>query len=189
MAGDADRLKCWAAYSDRFDGDARLARRQRPRPRRQPRRPARRSHRGQPADHDHRFGHGKAEALVSLVQVILITISAIFIGFRAVQRLLSGAETGQCELGIGVSLSRSSLTFALIAYQRHVVAAHRIARDRDRPTPLFVRPDAQRLGDRRAGARSVCADLSGADAVFGIADRACGSPGARVGRRVTRSTS
>ncbi len=43
----------------------------------------------QPADYEHRFGHGKAEALASLVQVILITISAIFIGVRAVQRLIS----------------------------------------------------------------------------------------------------
>ena len=42
----------------------------------------------QPADYEHRFGHGKAEALASLVQVILITISAIFIGFRAVERLI-----------------------------------------------------------------------------------------------------
>src|SRR6478752_8291411 len=57
-----------------------------------------------PADHEHRFGHGKAEALAALVQVILITLSAIFIGFRAVQRLLAGAETSQAELGIGVSL-------------------------------------------------------------------------------------
>ena len=51
----------------------------------------------QPADYDHRFGHGKAEALASLVQVILITVSAIFIGFRAVQRLLSGAADRRCR--------------------------------------------------------------------------------------------
>ncbi len=75
----------------------------------------------QPADYDHRFGHGKAEALASLVQVILITVSAIFIGVRAVQRLLSGARTGNAELGIGVSLAAMVLTAALIAYQRHVV--------------------------------------------------------------------
>ena len=46
-----------------------------------------------PADHDHRFGHGKAEALASLVQVILISLSALFIAFRAIQRLLGGAQT------------------------------------------------------------------------------------------------
>src|SRR3954462_14220192 len=75
----------------------------------------------QPADYDHRFGHGKAEALASLVQVILITLSAVFIGFRAVQRLLSGAQTAEAELGIGVSIVAMVLTVALISYQRHVV--------------------------------------------------------------------
>jgi ferrous-iron efflux pump FieF len=74
-----------------------------------------------PADQEHRFGHGKAEALAALVQIIIITVSAIFIGFRAVQRLLAGAETGQAELGIGVSIVAIVLTIALITYQRHVV--------------------------------------------------------------------
>ena len=74
-----------------------------------------------PADHDHRFGHGKAEALASLIQVILITISAIFIGARAVQRLMAGAQTADAELGIGVSIVAMILTVALISYQRHVV--------------------------------------------------------------------
>src|SRR3982751_2332486 len=35
----------------------------------------------QPADSDHRFGHGKAEALVALAQVVLISVSAIGIGW------------------------------------------------------------------------------------------------------------
>ena len=74
-----------------------------------------------PADYDHRFGHGKAEALAALAQVALITVSAAFIGFRAVQRLLTGARTAQAELGIGVSLIAIALTAALITYQRHVV--------------------------------------------------------------------
>jgi ferrous-iron efflux pump FieF len=75
----------------------------------------------QPADYEHRFGHGKAEALAALVQVILITLSAIVIAFRAVQRLLSGAVTADAELGIGVSVIAMVLTMALIAFQRHVV--------------------------------------------------------------------
>jgi len=75
----------------------------------------------QPADRDHRFGHGKAEALAALVQVIIITISALFIGFRSIERLIGGAETSDAELGIGVSLVAILSTFALIAYQRYVV--------------------------------------------------------------------
>jgi ferrous-iron efflux pump FieF len=45
-----------------------------------------------PADRDHRFGHGKAEALAALVQVVLIAFSALGIGWRAVDRLLGGGD-------------------------------------------------------------------------------------------------
>lgn len=75
-----------------------------------------------PADHDHRFGHGKAEALVALAQVILITVSAIGIAWRAVDRLINGAETQAMGDGIAVSLVAIGFTFFLIRYQRHVIA-------------------------------------------------------------------
>ena len=74
-----------------------------------------------PADKDHRFGHGKAEALAALVQVILITLSALFIGYRSMGRLIAGEQTTDAELGIGVSLVAIAFTFALITYQRYVV--------------------------------------------------------------------
>ena len=45
-----------------------------------------------PADHDHRFGHGKAEALVALVQIVLITLSAGWIGYRSVERLMAAYD-------------------------------------------------------------------------------------------------
>jgi ferrous-iron efflux pump FieF len=75
----------------------------------------------QPADADHRFGHGKAEALAALVQVILISLSGLFIGFRSVERLIAGARTQDAELGIAVSIVAILFTIALITYQRHVV--------------------------------------------------------------------
>lgn len=75
----------------------------------------------QPADSEHRFGHGKAEALAALMQVIIITISALFIGFESIRRLLHGARTSDAELGIGVSIVAVALTLALVVYQRHVV--------------------------------------------------------------------
>lgn len=74
-----------------------------------------------PADDDHRFGHGKAEALSALVQVMLVTVSALFIGWRAIDRLGSGAPTEHPEMGIGVSLVAIVATLALLAYQRHVI--------------------------------------------------------------------
>jgi ferrous-iron efflux pump FieF len=121
----------------------------------------------QPADYEHRFGHGKAEALAALVQVILITLSAMFIAFRSVQRLLRGAQTADAELGISVSIVAMVLTVALITYQRHVVrrtASLAIGTDR-----LHYSSDLMLNGsvivalilDQFAG-------LMGADAVFGI---------------------
>ena len=75
-----------------------------------------------PADQDHRFGHGKAEALVALAQVALIAVSATAILWRAVERLRSGGTTADPGLGIGVSLVAIAATFVLIAYQRRVIA-------------------------------------------------------------------
>ncbi|HEV2593933.1 MAG TPA: cation diffusion facilitator family transporter [Sphingomicrobium sp.] len=74
-----------------------------------------------PADLDHRFGHGKAEALVSLAQVVLITVSAIGIGWRAADRLINGARTQAMGEGIAVSLLAIVFTFGLLAYQRRVI--------------------------------------------------------------------
>jgi ferrous-iron efflux pump FieF len=76
----------------------------------------------QPADLDHRFGHGKAEALVALAQIVLITVSAFGIGWRAIDRLIHGGETAELDIGIGVSLLAIAATFVLLAYQRRVIA-------------------------------------------------------------------
>ena len=74
-----------------------------------------------PADDDHRFGHGKAEALSALFQVILITVSAILIAWRAIMRLGAQEQTAHPEYGIGVSVIAIVATLGLLAYQRHVV--------------------------------------------------------------------
>jgi ferrous-iron efflux pump FieF len=74
-----------------------------------------------PADDDHRFGHGKAEALSALVQVMLVSVTAVLIGWRGVTRLGSGETTAHPEMGIGVSLVAMAATAGLLAYQRHVI--------------------------------------------------------------------
>ena len=76
----------------------------------------------QPADHDHRFGHGKAEALAGLFQVVLVTLSALAIGYRSVVRLMAGETTAQAENGIIVSVIAIAVTLALLAYQKRVIA-------------------------------------------------------------------
>jgi len=121
----------------------------------------------QPADTDHRFGHGKAEALAALVQVIIIAISALFIGYRSVERLMAGAQTQDAELGIGVSLVAILFTIALISYQRYVVRrTGSVAISTDRlhyASDLMLNASVivALVLDQYAG-------LAGADAIFGL---------------------
>ena len=75
----------------------------------------------EPADHDHRFGHGKAEALAALFQVMLITASAVGIAWRAVLALHGPEATQDPGLGIGVSIAAIGATLVLLAYQRSVI--------------------------------------------------------------------
>ena len=74
-----------------------------------------------PADEDHRFGHGKAEALAAVFQVMLIALSASAIAFRAVSHLIDGGETAAAQEGIAVSVAAILATLALLAWQRHVI--------------------------------------------------------------------
>jgi ferrous-iron efflux pump FieF len=74
-----------------------------------------------PADREHRFGHGKAEALAALFQVMVISVSAFAILWRAVTRLLEGHVTARAEYGIGVSVIAIAATAVLLAYQRYVI--------------------------------------------------------------------
>ena len=76
---------------------------------------------GTPADHDHRFGHGKAEALAALFQVMLITASALGIFWRAVMAFGSNAPTQDAEFGVGVSVVAIVATMVLLAYQRQAI--------------------------------------------------------------------
>ena len=75
----------------------------------------------EPADHDHRFGHGKAEALAALFQVVLITASAIGIAWRAIERFGNPQVNEDAGLGIGVSIAAILATFCLLAYQRAII--------------------------------------------------------------------
>jgi len=120
-----------------------------------------------PADTDHRFGHGKAEALAALAQVALITLSALFIGYRSIERLMHGAQTTEAELGIGVSLVAILFTFALISYQRYVVRrTGSVAISTDR---LHYASDlALNASVIVALALDQYAGFTGADAIFGL---------------------
>lgn len=75
----------------------------------------------QPADAHHRFGHGKAEALAAMFQVVLISISALSLLARAVEQFFAGGRTEAAGEGIGVSVIAMAATLALLAWQRRVI--------------------------------------------------------------------
>lgn len=77
----------------------------------------------QPADHEHRYGHGKAEALAALFQVSLISVAALGIIIRSVSRYGGGGAPVEAAYGIGVSLFAMVLTLVLVAYQARVIRA------------------------------------------------------------------
>ena len=77
---------------------------------------------GQPADDNHRFGHGKAEALSAMFQVVLIAFSALGLGVHATDQLIHGGRTQAAGDGILVSSVAIVGTLALIGWQRHVIA-------------------------------------------------------------------
>ena len=76
----------------------------------------------QPADAEHRFGHGKAEALAAMFQVVLISISAFGLAARAIQQWVAGGRTAAAQDGIVISAIALAATLALLAYQRSVMA-------------------------------------------------------------------
>lgn len=120
-----------------------------------------------PPDREHRFGHGKAEALAALFQVALITLSATGIGWRAVQAIIAGHGVAEAGSGILVSIAASIATLLLVRYQRRAIrASGSIAIRADNihyesDLALNIAVIAALALDRWAG-------LRGADAVFGV---------------------
>lgn len=74
-----------------------------------------------PADNDHRYGHGKAEAIAGLAQAAFITGSSVFLIFEAINRFYNQQPVENGMVGIGVMLITITLTAILIKFQRYVV--------------------------------------------------------------------
>jgi len=75
----------------------------------------------QPADREHRFGHGKAEALAGLGQSMFIAGSAVFLLLEAINRLVHPKALDVIDVGVAVMLLSIVLTLLLIVFQNHVV--------------------------------------------------------------------
>jgi ferrous-iron efflux pump FieF len=78
-----------------------------------------------PADDEHRFGHGKAEALAGLGQAAFIGGSAAFLLFQSLERLVDPQPIHESTTGLLVTGVSIVLTIALVLFQRYVVARTR----------------------------------------------------------------
>lgn len=78
-----------------------------------------------PADSEHRFGHGKAEAFASLLQAGLVFASAALIGREAVSRLIDPRPVAAESLAILVMAVSVLFTLALVTAQAWVIARTR----------------------------------------------------------------
>ncbi|WP_234401311.1 cation diffusion facilitator family transporter [Pseudoalteromonas sp. T1lg23B] len=74
-----------------------------------------------PADDEHRFGHGKAEALAGLGQAAFIAGSAILLSFHAIERMFNPVVLKHSLLGVWVSLFAIVCTLLVVMVQYQVV--------------------------------------------------------------------
>ncbi|MDB2414305.1 cation diffusion facilitator family transporter [Rickettsiales bacterium] len=75
----------------------------------------------EPADEDHRFGHGKAEDIAAFSQSAFIAGSGIFILGESIRRIFIPHKIDNTDIGILVMLISTFLTLILITYQQYVI--------------------------------------------------------------------
>jgi len=74
----------------------------------------------EPADEEHRFGHGKAESLAGLAQSAFISGSAVFLLLQAGERLFNPSPVHNTMIGYGVMAFSIVATIALVGFQKYV---------------------------------------------------------------------
>ena len=74
-----------------------------------------------PADKEHRFGHGKAEALAGLAQALLILVSIGLLLTQTLGLLWNPLVVENTPMGISIMLVSMALTGALVVFQWYVV--------------------------------------------------------------------
>ena len=74
-----------------------------------------------PPDDEHRYGHGKGEALAALVQAGLIFASSLFIGWAALNRMFDPRPVTGGGWGVGVIVLSIAITIGLVWLQTRAV--------------------------------------------------------------------
>lgn len=74
-----------------------------------------------PPDKEHRFGHGKIEALASLLQSAFIAGSALWLLMESVRRFSTPPEIHETGFGLLVMIFSIVITVALVIFQKFVI--------------------------------------------------------------------
>lgn len=75
----------------------------------------------QPPDEEHRFGHGKAEALAGLGQSLFIAGSSMFLVSEALGKLINPRPLEALDVGLWVMVFSMVMTVLLVGFQRYVI--------------------------------------------------------------------
>ena len=75
----------------------------------------------QPADREHRYGHGKGEAVAALLQAVFLAGAGLALGFQSVQRLVTPEALSEVELGLWIMVGSLIAAVGLVALQSWVV--------------------------------------------------------------------
>lgn len=73
-----------------------------------------------PADLEHPYGHGRAETIAAAIQALMIAGGAVYIIYRAAERLADPPASIDADLGILVMLVTAVVNFAVSRYANHV---------------------------------------------------------------------
>ena len=74
-----------------------------------------------PADKEHRFGHGKAEALAGLCQSMFIAGSAGFLLFEVTHHIFNPIQIKHASISIAIMVLSTVATLCLVIFQHYVV--------------------------------------------------------------------
>lgn len=75
-----------------------------------------------PADKEHRFGHGKIEAIAAQAQSLFIAGTAMWLIFEAIHRFVHPEPVHETPLGLSIITLTIIITLALVAFQKYVIA-------------------------------------------------------------------
>jgi len=74
-----------------------------------------------PADDNHGFGHGKAEAVMALLQAAFLTGAALLLLTQTFSRFHQAEAVQQLQFGMGITLLCALLTLTLVLAQRWII--------------------------------------------------------------------